>query len=112
MGNSFTRSFVTLDSQQLRELLIISAQELLRQVNENSEIQEFLKERPFAIKNIQMIIYNHDEHGREAYDPNISGAQIAQGILIFRTVDKSDTFRFKDQFEESYEEALKALSNP
>jgi hypothetical protein len=46
------------------------------------------------------------------YDPNISGAQIAQGILTFRTVDKSDTFRFKNQFEESYDEALKALSKP
>src|SRR5215203_4403743 len=35
--------------EQLRELLIKSAQELLRQVNENKEIQEFIKERPFTI---------------------------------------------------------------
>ncbi len=98
--------------EQLREVLVTSAQELLRQVNENNDIQEFLKERPFTIKNIQIIIYNHDKNGREVYDPNTSGIQIAQGILTFRTVDKSDTFRFKDQFEESYDEALKALSKP
>ena len=33
-------------------------------MNENNEIQEFLKERPFTIKNIEIIIYNHDEKGR------------------------------------------------
>lgn len=97
---------------QLRELLIMSAQEFLRQVNGDNDIQEFLKERPFTIKNIQIIIYNHDKDGREVYDPNISAAQIARGILIFRTVDKADLFTFKDQFEESYEDALKALSTP
>ena len=59
--------------EQLRELLIISAQELLRQVNENNDIQGFLKVRPFTIKNIHIIIYNHDKDGREVYDPNISG---------------------------------------
>ena len=96
--------------EQLRELLIKTAQELLDQVNENKEIQKFIKEPPFTIKNIQIIIYNHDKDGREVYDPDISGAQIAQGVLTFRTVDKSDTFRFKDQFEESYDEALKAMA--
>jgi hypothetical protein len=98
--------------EQLRELLIISAQELLMQVSKNNDIQEFLEKRPFTIKNIQIIIYNQDKDGREVYDPNISGAQIAQGVLTYRTVDKNDTFRFKNQFEESYNEALKALSKP
>jgi hypothetical protein len=97
--------------QQLRELLILSAQEMLRQVNGNIDIQEFLNERPFAIRNIQIIIFNHDKNGRKTYDPNISGAQISQGVLTFRTVDLSDTFKYKNEFEETYEEALKALSN-
>jgi hypothetical protein len=80
--------------------------------NENEEIQNFLKERPFTIKNIQIIIYNHDKEGREVNDPGIATAQISEGILTYRTVDSTDTFKFKQQFEESYEEALKALSNP
>ena len=58
----------------MRELLIKSAQELLNQINENKEIQEFLKERPFTIKNVQIIIYNHDKNGQEVYDPDISGS--------------------------------------
>lgn len=95
--------------KQLRELLIKSANELLNEINKNDQIQQFLNERPFTIRNVQIIIYNHDESGIEVYDPCISGAQVAQGILTFRTVDKSNTFRFKQEFEESYEDALKAL---
>ncbi len=100
------------NKEQLRSLLIRVSKELLDHINRNKELQEFIKEPPFTIKNVQIIIYNHDKDGKKIYDPNISGAQIAQGILIFRTVDKSDTFRFKNEYEESYEEALKALSEP
>lgn len=96
--------------EQLRDLLIKSAQELFSQVNENKEIQNFLKVRPFDIKNVQIIIYNHDKNGREVYDPGISTAEISQGILTYQTVDRSDTFKYKNEFEETYEEALKALS--
>ena len=95
---------------QLRELLIKSAKELLNQINENDEIQEFLKERPFTIKNVEVIIYNHDENGRCLCDPEISTARISQTVLIYRTVDPQDSFKFKNEYEESYEEALKALS--
>jgi hypothetical protein len=111
----FTLCFNTKSSytkEQLRELLIKSAQELLKQVNENNEIQEFLKERPFNLKNVQIIIYNSDKEGREVYDPGISTAEISQGILTYQTVDKSDTFKYKHEFEETYKDALKAISKP
>ena len=36
--------------EQLRDLLVKSAQSLLDQVNDNKEIQEFLNEKPFTIK--------------------------------------------------------------
>ena len=93
--------------EQLRALLIKSGQELLNQVNENDDIQEFLYERPFTIRNIQMIIYNHDENGRTVYDPEISNAQILQGIFTYRSIDPQDTFKLKNQFTETYEEALR-----
>jgi hypothetical protein len=97
---------------QLRELLIKSSTELLRQVNENKEIQEFLKERPFSIKNIEIIIYNHDENGFGLKDPQISVANISQGRLNYSTIDPEDSFKYKNEYEESYKEALKALSAP
>lgn len=96
--------------EKLRELIIKTAQELLNQVNENKEIQEFIKEPPFTIKNIQIIIYNHDKNGRSLRDPEISNAQILQGIVSYSTIDPEDSFKYKNEYEESYEEALKALS--
>ena len=110
---ALTLCFVTkypYTKEWLRLLVIESAHELLKQVNENNEIQLFLYE-PFTIKNIQIIIYNHDKDGREVYDPGFSGVQISEGILTFKTVDKSNTFRFKDRFEETYEEALEKIRN-
>ena len=99
-----------LNKEQLRELLIKSAQELLNQINENQEIQEHLKELPFTIKNIQIIIYNSNRDGGEVYDPGISTSEISQGILTYQTVDSVDTFNYKSEFIETYEEALKTLN--
>ena len=96
--------------EQLRELLVKSAQELLNQVNENNDIQEFLKERPFTIKNVEILIYNNDRNGLEIFDPEISISRFSQGKLIYRTTDENDIFKYKNQFEETYEEALKAIS--
>ncbi len=98
--------------EQLRELLILSSQELLKQVNENSEIQKFLKEQPFTIKNVEIIIYNHTKEGRGLLDPEISVARISEAKIVYRTNDPQDSFKYKNEFRESYEEALNLLSKP
>ncbi len=98
--------------EQLRELLIKSAHELLNAVTENNEIQQYLKECPFTLNNIQIIIYNSDKTGREVYDPGISTTEISLGILTYQTVDAANTFKYKQEFKETYEEALKAISKP
>lgn len=58
--------------EELRELLIKSAHELLSQVSENEEIQQYIKHPPFTIKNVEIVIYNNDKDGRDVYDPEIS----------------------------------------
>jgi hypothetical protein len=95
---------------QLRRMLINSAQELLNQMNENKEIQQFIKEPPFTIKNVQIIIYNSAKDGREVYDPGISTVEVSHGVLTYQTVDSSDTFKYKNTYTETYEEAVKALT--
>src|SRR5262249_1376370 len=96
--------------EELRGLLIKSAQELLNHISQNNEIQQFLMIRPFTINNVQIIIYNHDENGMGLQDPEISTAEISEGILTYRTIDPEDTFKFKHQFEESFEEALRIMN--
>lgn len=98
-----------LTKDQLRELLIKSARELLIQVTENSEIQQYLKHPPFVLENVQIILYNLEKDGREVYDPGISTAEIDEGILTFRSVDPDDTFKYKNTYTETYKEALEKI---
>ena len=97
--------------QQLTKLLIQTAEELLDNVNKNKEIQKFIKNPPFTIKNVQIIIFNNDKSGREVYDPGISTAEISRGVLKYRTFDIIDTFKLKQELRETYEEGLRALNN-
>lgn len=93
--------------EQLRKLLLNSANDLLENVKKNHEIERYLEQTPFTIKNVSIIIYNYDISDVSLKDPNIAVARITDGKLIYRTIDPSDSFKFKNKFEESYEEALK-----
>ena len=97
--------------EHLRKLLIDCAQEMVLQAKLNSEIEDFMEKPPFSIKNVQIIIYNHDKEGRGLRDPEISTAQIAKEVLTYRTIDPEDEFQFKNEFKETYDEALKLIGN-
>ena len=97
--------------EELRKLLLQCAQELCDQVTTNEEMQQFLAKPPFTIKDVQIIIYNNDKTGREVYDPEISTAGLARGVLTYRTMEKSDIFKLKNEYEERYEEAVQAVQN-
>jgi len=94
--------------EKLRDLLIRCANELVNQVNTNKEIQQFLANPPFAENNVQIIIYNYDKTRRIVHDPEISVAEMSRGILTYQSVDPDNTFKYKNEFTETYEEALKA----
>lgn len=96
--------------EELRELLINSSQELLNQIINNDELQQFLIKQPFTLNEVEIIIYNHDKNGREVYDPEISTADISHGELTYATVDKDNTYQYKNKFKEQYADALKALN--
>ena len=95
----------------LRKLVVQCAQEVVNQVNANTQIQQFLAKPPFTVKNVQIIIYNHDKNGRETDDPEIGIAEISRGILTYSTHDPKDRYRYKTDVDETYEEALKILSS-
>ena len=101
----------TAKMEELRILLIQSAKELVDYVINNEEIQPFLKVRPFTIENVQIIIYNHDASGRHVYDPDILTAEISDSYLTYRTVESKENFKLKNEFKETYEEALEKNKN-
>ena len=96
--------------EYLRKLLIEFAHELLNQINSNEEFRPYLIKYPFTIENVQIIIYNRDKNGERVYDPEIGVADITLGNLTFSTYDpESEYCREKNEFYETYEEALEIL---
>ena len=93
--------------EELRVLLIQTAHEMVKLVVENKEMQQYLKNPPFTIRNVQIIIYNEDGIGGDVLAPNISTAEISRGILVYRRFQRVEILQLQDQYEETYEEALK-----
>lgn len=106
----YTRNQLT--KENLRKLLVECSQELLTQININVEIQPFLRESPFTLENVEIIIFNHDKDGMNLYDPEICVARFSEGILTYKTDDPDVKYKYKNRFTETYEEALKAFQNP
>lgn len=98
------------DKKGLRMLLVNAAEILVEQVNSNKQIQKYLFDPPFNFKNVQIIIFCSDEKGFEPVDPLISTAQFARGTLTYLTVDPKDSYKYKNEYEETYEEALKLVN--
>ncbi len=94
--------------EKLRELLLLCSKDLLDNINKNEQLQEYLIQSPATIENVRIAIFNQDINGQVGFDPLIATAQISNGILIYRTKDPNDNFKIKNQFEESYAEAIKA----
>ena len=92
-----------LTKEELRILLIKSAQEALQQINQDVNIQLCIIEHSLTINNINITIFNSEK----VKDTEIGMAQISQGKLIYETIDIAGNC--KDKFEESYEEALEAM---
>ncbi len=99
------------EKEYLRKTLIECAHDLLQIINSDKEIQPFLIKNPFTIENVQIVYFIYDKNGLNVVDPLITTAQIAHNYLIYRTLDRDNTFNYKNEFTESYEEALKFLEN-
>lgn len=98
-----------LSRNHLREVLVASGEMLLSNILINDEIQSFLKDKPFTMKNIGIIIYNNDSNGGDVFCPEISVARLSEGVLVYRTTDVNNPLSYNNNYKETYEEALKLL---
>lgn len=94
--------------KEIRNLLINLAQEFRLFVNNDEAVRPYLKNYPFELENIQIILFFNDSKGYEIDNPNIGIAQISYGKLVYRIMETTDIPRVINEYEESYEEALKA----
>ena len=103
INGSFSKEYI-------RKLIIEIAEELLCQINSNEKFRPHLIKYPFTIEDVEIIIYNHDKNGERVYDPEIGVADISSGILSYDTYDQESVYcKYKNKFEESYEEAIELL---
>ncbi len=92
----------------LRKILLQLEQEFLEIVNSDETIRPYLQIYPFKTENIDITLFVVDSRGIVIEDPNIGIAAIARGKLVYKTVISGDTPHIESEFEETYEEALKA----
>ncbi|NGX48168.1 MAG: hypothetical protein K1000chlam3_01558 [Chlamydiae bacterium] len=97
-----------LEKDKARMILIDCTNEFLEKINTH-KIEKFLKPYPFVYKNVGIVLYILDENRKEPLHPKISLASTYKGKILYRTVNPENTFRFKETYEESYEEALALL---
>ncbi|MBA3602346.1 MAG: hypothetical protein H0W50_01575 [Parachlamydiaceae bacterium] len=110
MGLSFN-SYEKLSKEEIRKKTVQLAEKLLQNINSNKEIPPFLAKSPFTINEIEISIYNHDQQGNWPYDPEIGNAHFNRGKITYSTYDPDKKFGNKNEFVESYEEALLIVQN-
>jgi hypothetical protein len=97
--------FQEVDERKARELLIGAAQEYLSAINNNSELQPYLHERPFTIKNIEILISFHKPDRSHVSPKKINLVSLRNGTLTYN-IDDGETNRLMPILKETYEEAL------
>ena len=81
-------------------------------VNEDLELKPLLETYPFTANNVDIALFIIDDTGRGQRDPYISMAGVRNGKLDYVILVQIDGIpTVKDEFFESYEDALKALKN-
>jgi hypothetical protein len=101
-----------LSKEEIRKILIDLVQEFLAFVNSDEAVRPYLTHYPFKIEDINIILFLKDAKGSGIDEPSIGIAEISRGILGYETIFRIDGIpSIKTVAEESYEEALKAISN-
>jgi len=100
----------SLTKEEAREILVSCVGELLILINEDKKIRPYLRNFPFKIKNVSIYIFMTNRDGSDIYDPAIRIASSSHGKLSYDTKDKNQPYGYKSTTTESYEEALKAIS--
>ncbi len=100
-----------LSREDIRKILVYSAQEFLALVNADKVIKPYLQNQLFEIKDIDISLFMINSRDQGLDDPYIGIAGIANGRLIYKKLLTTDVPSIKSEFEESYEEAIQALQD-
>lgn len=101
-------SDLKLDLTQARKLYIELVEGLLKLVNNNKEIRQYLHNYPFTKDNIDIIIGFEDKNGKSAKNPKIACIWLAKGKICY-SVCKGNSEKFENLCKEPYDDALRIV---
>ncbi len=83
----------------------------LYHIHSNRDLQFYLKEHPFSVNSINVMLFVYDEQGYDVFHPNLESISLDNGVLAYLTVSRSDEHFYKDETysEEPFEVAAKRL---
>lgn len=100
-----------LRKEEIRKVLIDSADELLHKINTNEQIRLGLEVYPFTIANIEINLFIIDRSRREITDPDIGIASLSRGEISYLTLTWDGIPETVSEQTEFYEEAKKTMVN-
>lgn len=98
------------DLKKARELVVYAANEYLLDINNNEEIRPYLHEYPFTAKNVEIVIFFYNPDGSKVAPGKIKVAAVKRGKVVYY-IDYPEQYTLKSIYEETYEEALQAVSS-
>ena len=101
--------FHQVDVKEGRKLLIFSIEMYLDAINNDNKIHPYLHEYPFTAKNVEIRIWCHNPDGSDVPSDKIYYISSIDGVLSFY-IDDPENYSRKTIHEETYEEALQAIS--
>ncbi len=101
-----------LNREMARKIIVDCIDEYVSAIN-NAELllAQYLSHFPFSHKDVSITILCSDERGGDIYDPAISVMSAYRGQIYYSTDDPDHKYRYKSEFEETYEEAKEILKN-
>jgi hypothetical protein len=92
-----------------RELLVNVVEEYLSEINADERIRPYLHNYPFTDKNLEIEIVFRNPDGSKVASGKINVASADEG-KIFYYVDYPEKHTLKILYEETYEQAIQAIS--
>lgn len=100
-----------LSKNEIRKILIDAAHDFLADINSDEELCSYLKNNSFSIENVGITLFVIDASGIGVNDPDIGIAGIAKGELRYLTLILTDTSPIQSRCYETYEEALRMVTD-
>jgi hypothetical protein len=99
------RRYQLTSKAKARQILVEMVLDYLEAVNNCEELQPYLYDRPFTVKNIDLTVIIFYPDGKNVFHPDLDSVNTRRNKIIYATIKQEDPNRYIEE-EESFEEAV------